>query len=135
VCSARSEWWIRQDNVKAIRRRRLVDRISERDYWFDAMEIEIHQGQSSRSGDQILTVVRLGPYPFGDCSIQCTTLCLVEKPLIGRNEKAATATCRVGNRKVCPHNRVRLYTPNDRLNKHSRSKVLSRPLFPLTRCL
>lgn len=70
VRALRPERRIGEDHVEALARRRLVDRVAERDVRLDLVQVQVHQRQAAGTGDEILAVVGLGLDPLGVLALE-----------------------------------------------------------------
>ena len=65
----------------------------------DAVQVQVHQRQPPRPGDEFLPEVGLRLDPLGDVAVQ-RALGLRDQPLVGGDEEAAGAAGRVADREV-----------------------------------
>lgn len=123
-----------EDDVEALAGRSLVDRVTERNMRLDLVEVEVHQGQPARPGDELLTVVGPVANALHDVALERTVVFHLE-PLVGSDEEAPGAAGRVADREVFGNLGIRLHQSDDRLDQRAGREVLAGPLLALGGCL
>ena len=91
---------VHQDDIKPLAARRVADRVAEGDLWLDLVEVEVHQGQATRTLHELVAVVRLAADPLGQVTVERATLRLVLQPLVCGDEEASRADSRVADLEV-----------------------------------
>src|SRR5689334_4730691 len=77
-----AKWWIGKHDVVATAARYFINRISQSNLWFEAVKIEIHQCETTRTLNQILPEVS-GTLPIGKFS------CLLEVSIVKSSRSGA----------------------------------------------
>jgi hypothetical protein len=103
---------------------------SPSDVRLDLMQVQVHQGQTSRAGNEILTVVGFGPETLCHVPIQRSP-CLLEQPLVSRHEEATRTTGGIANLEVLTGARIRLHATDHGPDEDARREVLAGALLPL----
>ena len=70
VRALRAEWRVGQDHVEAFASVGFVDRVAEVDVRLDAVQVQIHQREAARPGDEILAEVGLGLDALGVVAVE-----------------------------------------------------------------
>ena len=120
---------VRENNVVAPARGRVLDGVPQPDVGLDPVQVEVHERHASRARYQILAEVGLRPDALRHVAIK-RALRLVPKPLVGADEEPPLPTA--GSQMVksaCP--RVGLHAPTYGLDEDPGREVLARALFPL----
>src|SRR5688572_584737 len=130
-----SKWWIRQHNIIATTTRHFVNRISQSNLRLEAVKIQIHQREATRTLNQILSEVRRTLEPFRQLAINCSAFRLLDQPFVSTDKKAAGTARWISDRKVFMSAWIRFRDANNRLNQNARREVLARPLLSFARSL
>ena len=130
---ASAEGRIGEYAVEAVARRWVVDGVAQPNMWLKVVQVEIHQGQATRSSDQVLAEIGIRLHSLGGRSVEvCSAFADAEQPLIRRNKEFARAAGRVANLVVFARAWVGLHAADDGLNEQTRRKILPRPFLALT---
>jgi len=130
VRALRSEWRVSQHAIEARARRGRVDRVTEGDTVLDAVEIEVHEGEAPRSGDELVAGVDIGLDSLRDRAVERVPR-LGHEPLVGGDEKPARAGRGIMDREVPSDAGIRLHAADHRVDEDARGEELPGALLAL----
>src|SRR6266550_3352571 len=80
VCALGAERWVRQNKIKALGIRHLVNRITASDDGIQTMKIEVHERQASGTSYKFLAVIRALFDALGKLPIKCPAFGRIHQP-------------------------------------------------------
>ena len=99
LAPSRPERRVGEDDVEALGAGHFVDRVAEADVRLDLVEVEVHEREAPRPGDEFLPVVGVGADALGDVAVE-RSAGLVHEPLVGGDEESAGAAGGVADLEV-----------------------------------
>ena len=126
-----AEGRIGHDDVKAAAIGDFVDRVAQGDVGFQAVQVEVHQGQPTRAGDEFLAVIGGGFQAFGEATVDGAAAGLAHKPFVGNHEKAAGAASGIGDGKFGMGAGIGFHAADDGLDQQAGGEILTRAFLTL----
>ena len=121
---------IGEDDVETVGRGGIVDGVAEDDFGFDAVEIEIHQGEAPGAFDEFLAAVDGFFDAFGDVAVEGAAFGGFHQPFISGDEKPAGSAGGIADSEIGFNAGIGLETADNGLNQHTRGEVLPGAFLP-----